>query len=346
MGGESDLVVSYTQALPDKIAESVRRAEKNLAPCRLFAAVGREEHMSHNRRYFMKNGTVGWNPGKLNTNIVKAAGPIDPDVGVLYLDTPAKQPLATFVNFAMHPDTVGGKEFSADYAFTLARLLAEFKGAEMVTIFANGACGNINHVDVRWADPQKGHAEAARLGTVLAGAVMRTFPRLQPASSSAPRSHSEIVKLPLPEIAPEDVEKARTVVTRVAGARQPTFLERVNAFKTLDVAAREGKPLEVEVQVISVGDEVAWVSLPGEVFAELGLAIKKASPFRYTYIAELANGSIGYIPNREAYPQGNYEVVSARCAAGSGELLVDAATRLLRELHAATQRAKMPPALK
>ena len=99
----------------------------------------------------------------------------------------------------------------------------------------------------------------------------------------------------------------------------------------LDVAARDGKPWEVEVQVIALGDQVAWVSLPGEIFVELGLAIKKASPFPHTLIAELANGSIGYIPDKPAYPQGNYEVVSARCAEGSGEMLVEAAVRLLRK---------------
>jgi hypothetical protein len=47
----------------------------------------------------------------------------------------------------------------------------------------------------------------------------------------------------------------------------------------------------------------------------------------------LANGSIGYIPNKPAYPQGNYEVVSARGAAGSGEMLVEAAGRLLKEVR-------------
>lgn len=79
------------------------------------------------------------------------------------------------------------------------------------------------------------------------------------------------------------------------------------------------------------------MSLPGEIFVEIGLAIKKASPFYYTFIAELANGSIGYIPNREAYAQGNYEVVSARCAEGSGELLLQSAIHSLRELHAQNQ---------
>ena len=72
--------------------------------------------------------------------------------------------------------------------------------------------------------------------------------------------------------------------------------------------------------------------MPGEIFVELGLGIKKTSPYRCTLIAELANGSIGYSPNKGAYPQGNYEVVSARCAEGSGELLVEAAVRMLKEL--------------
>ena len=74
-------------------------------------------------------------------------------------------------------------------------------------------------------------------------------------------------------------------------------------------------------------------TLPGEVFVELGLQIKNGSPFRQTVIAELANGSVGYIPNRAAYGQGNYEVVSARCAEGSGEKLVDSAIKQLREQY-------------
>src|SRR5262249_16517286 len=108
-----------------------------------------------------------------------------------------------------------------------------------------------------------------------------------------------------------------------------TFLEKVKGFKVLDVAARDGKPWEVEVQIITLGDQLAWVSLPGEIFVELGLAIKKGSPYRHTLLAELANGSVGYIPDKPAYPQGNYEVASTRCAAGWGEMLVEAALRLL-----------------
>ena len=70
--------------------------------------------------------------------------------------------------------------------------------------------------------------------------------------------------------------------------------------------------------------------MPGEIFVQLGLAIKDGSPFVTTTINELANGSVGYVPTRQAYAQGNYEVVSARCAEGSGEMLVDSA---LKQLH-------------
>ena len=78
---------------------------------------------------------------------------------------------------------------------------------------------------------------------------------------------------------------------------------------------------------------MAWVALPGEIFVQLGLDLKLDSPFRYTMVAELANGSIGYVPNVRAYPQGNYEVVSARCAVGSGEKLVGAAIGMLKRIH-------------
>lgn len=334
-GGDEDIAARYTAELPKRIAESVRLAEQNLTNATPFAAWGRVDNLSFNRRYFMRDGTVGWNPGKLNTNIVRAAGPIDPDIAVFYVQTPDGKSLSTYVNFAMHPDTVGGLQISADYPYTLAKLLGDYKGPDMVTIFANSTCGNINHVDVNWRDPQKGHPEAARIGTILAGEVLQRYKKLRPVSIGPLRVRSEIVKLPLPLVKPEEIEEARRVaqIPAVTGTNQPKFLDRVKAYKILDVAAREGKPHEVEVQVIALGNDVAWVSLPGEIFVELGLAIKKASPFYYTFIAELANGSIGYIPNREAYAQGNYEVVSARCAEGSGELLLQSAINSLKLLR-------------
>src|SRR5262249_51122137 len=124
-GGDNDLGRRYTEALPELIAKAVGQAHGKLAPARLAVAVGKEDGLSFNRRFVMKDGTVSWNPRKQDPDIVKPAGPIDPDVGVLYLEAPPARPVATYVNFAMHPDTVGGEAVSADYPGVLARLLAE-----------------------------------------------------------------------------------------------------------------------------------------------------------------------------------------------------------------------------
>jgi neutral ceramidase len=331
-------LAKYVERLPSMIAESVKQAETNLAPARLTAAIGREEHLSYNRRFRMRDGTVGWNPGKGNPNIVAPAGPIDPDVGLLYAETAAEKekpgrPIALYVNFAMHPDTVGGRKYSADYPGALARVLAGCKGPEMVTVFANGACGNLNHIDVNWLGQRGGAPEAHRIGVVLGAAVLQASKQLKPVELGPLRAKSETVALPLPSVTAEEVKQANRDVQAARDGTRDGFLKLVNAYKVLDVAARKGQPHEVEVQVIALGRDVAWVSLPGEVFVELGLAIKRRSPFRYTMIAELANGSIGYIPDRRSYAEGNYEPVSARCAAGSGEMLVEAAVRLLGELR-------------
>lgn len=339
VGATTDLGRRYTERLPELIAKSVAEAHKKLTPVRASAVSGKEEGISFNRRFHMKDGTVSWNPAKRHPDIVKPAGPIDPEVGVVYFDTPKNLPVATYVNFALHPDTVGGEGVSADYPGVVSKILGDYRGPEMVTLLANGCCGNINHRDIQWLDGQKGPREAHRIGTLLAGSVLRASRDLKPVATDSLRVRSEMVKLPLAKITDADITAAKETVKAVKDPKTK-FMDKVKAFQVLDVAARDGKPLEVEVQVITLGDQVAWVSLPGEIFVELGLAIKKASPFPLTNIAELANGSIGYIPDKPAFAQGNYEVVSARCAEGSGEMLVAAATRLLAEVKSSKVKSQ------
>ncbi len=324
----------YLADLPGMIAESVRLAAAAVQPVRVSAGRGREESISFNRRFFMKDGSVRFNPGKLNRDIVRPAGPIDPDVPVIFFETPEANPVAACVNFAMHQDTVGGTEYSADYAYTLSRLLNEAMGGGLVTLFTVGCAGNVNHFDVAWDSPQTSHGEAARLGTVLAAQALKTMRRLERTSGGPLRAKSQVVNLALREVTPADLAWAKTVVPTMGDKPNwSNFMDLVKAFRILDVEARAGRPVGAEVQVVALGDDIAWVGLPGEAFTELGLAIKTASPFRFTIVAELANDTIGYIPNLKAYDQGAYEVISSRVAPGSGEMLVDAAVRMLVELH-------------
>jgi len=327
------LAEQYRAALPQRIVETVRLADQSLTPARAWTATGREESLGFYRRFLMKDGTVRFNPGKMNPDIVQPMGSIDPDVALAYFDSPEGRPLSAYVNFALHLDTVGGAQFSADYPYTLAKLLAKLKGPEMLTIFTIGAAGNINHIDVSHKEPQKGHLEAQRIGTVLAGEVLKTMAKLKPATSALLQSAQEIVPLPIPSYTAAERADAAKVAAQFGAAKPPPFLDLVHAMKVLDVAERKGEPLAAEVQVITLGDQIAWVALPGEIFVELGVAIKKASPFPQTIIVELANGSVSYVPTKKAYAEGAYEATSARAAPGGGELLAETAIRLLALLH-------------
>jgi neutral ceramidase len=95
---------------------------------------------------------------------------------------------------------------------------------------------------------------------------------------------------------------------------------------------RPGRTIPLEVQVIRLSPEVAVVGLPGEIFVDLGLAIKKASPFATTLVIELCQDAPGYVPTEKAFAEGSYETVNSRVAPGGGEKLVATAIRLLKGL--------------
>ena len=83
-----------------------------------------------------------------------------------------------------------------------------------------------------------------------------------------------------------------------------------------------------------IGD-VAIVGVPAEYFTGLGIEIKKRSPFKYTYIASLANDTVGYLPDREAHKLGGYQTwmgLHSYAEIGTGERVAREAVRLLHEL--------------
>jgi len=323
--------VDYVRALPLRIAEAVSQAKGALAPASVSAVMGQVEGISFNRRVLREGSSQAiWQPRTIDQTKERPAGPIDPDLGLLVFERTESDasPIATYTNFAMHPTSVGGgQQVSADYPGVLTRLLSERHGSQMVALFANGCCGNINHTD--YISGRRRTTE--QLGKALADVADKVWPKRERLTPLAPRSRSTMVTLERRRFTAAEIDKAKDIARRMTTESLGTvpMAEAVCILETVD---KRDIPLEAEVQVIALSDELAIVGLPGEIFVELGLSIKKTSPFRYTFIAELANGSIGYIPHREAYPQGNYEVVSARGAAGSGEKIVESAMNLLREL--------------
>lgn len=325
-GETKRIAEEYTASLPEKIANAILRANATLTPVEMRAGVGKETTLGFNRRYFMKDGSVGWNPGKLNPNIVRPAGPVDTGIPVLYFDTPDHQkPVAAYVNFGVHQDTTGGLQFSGDYSYTLSRVLKMAKGDDFFTLFTIGAAGNVNHLDVSRKDPQSGFEEAARIGAVLAGDVLKVIQAAPVVSDPVIQVSDKILEIPVPTYTAAEAAEAERVQATFGKPNAAPFLELVKAARVLELNARHGKPLDAEVQVFTIGDKVAIVGFPGEMFAEFGLQLKEDSPFPVTILAELANGAYVYIPNRVAYKEGNYEPTAARLPEGSGEALVDSA---------------------
>jgi neutral ceramidase len=322
--------IDYPAILAAKIAEAIDKAARSVRPVALSAGMARQEGLSFNRRFHMKDGTVQFNPGKLNPNIVRPAGPIDPDVGLLRFRAGDKE-LALLTVFALHLDTVGGTEYSADYPFYLERKLRPILGVEGVSLFGAGTCGDINHIDVSKKDPQKGHLEAGRIGTTLGDTVMKALPKLRPQRSPRLVVRRTIVQAPLQKYSAEAIAQARKDMAKI-GTRELPFLKQVEAYKIMSLQMLPSETLPMEVQVFRLSDEVAIVGLPGEIFVDLGLAIKKASPFPVTLVIELCNDAPGYVPTVKAFKEGSYETVNSRIQPGGGEKLVEAATRLLKEL--------------
>ena len=331
-GDMKRIATEYTAGLPARIADAVIAANAHLEPAIVRATIGREDTLPFNRRYFLKDGTVGWNPGKLNPQVVRPAGPIDPTLPVVFVESVEGKAIAAYVNYSMHPDTTGGLYFSADYAATLTKILRAAKGDQLITIFTMGTAGNVNHIDVNDKARQSSPQEAARIGGVLAGEVLKAWKKAQPVAAARIEAHSEVVKLPLREQTAGDVAWAKTTNATFGTAQAAPFIDLVRAGRISDVEHRDGRPWDAEVQVIALNRDIAFVGLPAEVFVELGLMVKQGSAFPNTIIATQTNGAMSYLPNRKAFDEGAYEVVSSRCAPGSGEMLVDSALRQLLAL--------------
>lgn len=323
----------YPALLVKKVAAAIEQAAKNVRPVKLSAGSAEETRLAFNRRFHMKDGTVRFNPGRNNPDVVRPAGPIDPAVNILlFADQATGQSLASVANFALHLDTVGGTEYSADYPFFVQQQLQAAMGHPFVSIFVTGTCGDINHIDIHNNNPLKGIGETERIGNALGDAVFAAIPTLVVQSQPSLAVRQKMIEVPAQHFSDSDIAKAKERMAKI-GTRDLTFLEQVEANKIVDVSQRysNGKA-PIEVVAIRLSHDAAIITLPGEVFVELGLAIKQASPFKTTLVVELANDCPAYVPTKKAFAEGSYEIVNSRVAPGGGEKMADLAIGLLKEL--------------
>lgn len=320
--------VDYPGQLCRKIVEVICIADGNLKPVRLRAGKAEQQGLSFNRRFHMKDGSVRFNPGVGNPDIVKCAGPIDPDVGMVFIDDAQKaKPLGAIVNFALHLDTTGGTQYAADYPFYIEQTLRKACGDDFALFFGTGTCGDINHIDVT----KRERLKTDHIGNTLGETVNRSAEKLVPITGPILRSASSTVRVPLQRYSDDEIAWAKENINKT-GTKELSFLDQVKAYKILAVQSRPGDTIALEVQAVRLSKQVAVVALPGEVFVDIGLAIKQRSPFPITLVIQLSQDAPGYIPTSKAFAQGSYETVNSRIASGGGEMLAEAAVEVLKKL--------------
>lgn len=292
--------------LTEQTAAAAKEAYERRVPVTLRVGVGEERRIGFCRILWMKDGTGRTNPGRKHLPDVE--GPmydIDRSVTVLRFDDADGKPVAQLVNYACHPDTVGGTEYCADYPGALKACLKEKYGKDMGVIFLNGCCGNVNHIDfmTRKNNPAfslnpdehykwmgkclaetvidiNDHALVEETGTELGGAI-RVFQgnRRQP------------------------TRKMYEEALAVLADPESSFGDRFYAKERKELYEKPIRYSFVEIQSMRIGG-IGLAGMPGECFSDMGLRIKEKSPFRVNVVAELANGYHGYIPTEPAFSAG------------------------------------------
>jgi hypothetical protein len=314
----------FTRRVQRAIVKAVQEANGKLSKedCQFYFHLGEEKTVGQNSRQLLSDGMIYWiGP---HTNFVRATGPFDPELPVFAFRDPGGALQALLFNHSTH--TIGtretGKRSPSFYGLAGQELEAEFGG---VVCYLEGASGSTHNLELKCDDATRRIKAAVR--EALAQAKARPVEKL--ASLKRPFRF----KVRTFEEKQED-EAVSRYCRKYAGSYADTVIQVFRDMrKTL--AAQRGQERETWLQTICIGD-VAIVGVPAEYFTQLGLDIKNRSPFRYTYIAELANDWIGYLPNLEGHKLGGYQVWTgyhSYAEPGTGERIADEVVKMLRELE-------------
>lgn len=316
---------AFTKRVQQAITQAVQDANANLSTndCHFLFHLGVEETVGQNSRQLLDDGQIYWIGPR--TNFVRPTGPFDPELPVLaFRDEGTEKLRALIFNHSTH--TIGtrhpGKRSPSFYGLAAQEIEAELGGS---VCFLEGASGSTHNLTLS-GDELTRRTKVAVLDS-LKSALTRPVSRLA------------ALKRPFKFRVRDFDEKAEDEAVsrycrKYAGAYGETVIKVFRNMRA-ELAPQRGQERETWLQVLLIGD-VAIAGVPAEFFTQLGLDIKNRSPFRHTYIAELANDWIGYLPNREAHKLGGYQVWTgyhSYAEPGTGERIVDDIVAMLRELR-------------
>lgn len=330
---------AYAEFVARRIADGITRAGHHLAPAKVGWGFGSAPQHVHNRRWFMKPGAIAANPFgggsdevKMNpprgTDLLKPAGPVDPQVSVLDVRHADGRPLAVLANYGLH--YVGGYQaghVSADYFGLFADRVQGLLGADrqhppFVAMMSNGTSGDVSINDFSAKQERlPAWVKMQRVADDLAAEVVKVTGDIGH-HTTAPLAVAA-TELQLGVRRP-DAKRLVWARRTLAYATDPKRLTRpvIYAQETLALAKFPAK-VPVALQAFRIGD-LRIITVPCEMFAETGLALKQEAGLGPLFIIELANGYRGYLPTPRQHEWGGYETWPAR----SSYLEVQAAPKI------------------
>ena len=314
----------YQQFLARRIADGVRRAVNNLQPARIGWGSASEPTQVFNRRYFMKPGTptlnpfggqdqVVMNPGQGNPNLARAAGPTDPEIAFLSVQSIDGKPLALLANYSLHyVGPSAGSVISADYFGAFADRIQQLMDADrqdppFVGMLSNGSSADINNIDWlnkperRWAPYEKMRDVADR----VARAVVEAHQQVEFHSWIPLDAAFAELTLAVRNPDEQQIAFASAVLAKPEDEKPNHGRERVYAERVLQLAESPSS-IRAPLYALRIGD-VGVCAIPFEVFAEIGLQIKAESPLPRAFTISHANGTYGYLPTAAQHELGGYE---------------------------------------
>lgn len=312
----------YVKHLTRQITKAIIEANANMQPVEVGWGTAQVPEEVGNRRWFVKPQALQPNPfnepgDQVRTNpprgtglLIKAAGPVDPDVTFLSLRSAKSQPVSLLANYGLH--YVGGippGQLSADYFGEFARQIAsrfktDAKGG-FVGIMSNGASGDVNNYLFPNARPRSEPFERVKdVASLVADRVATANAMIDFQSETTILMNEQELEVRIRQPDAEQLAKAKALLAKAANPERLTMNE---VYAQESVRLSQASPnVQIKLQTITIG-ELAIVTVPCEVFAGIGLEIKRRSPFKTTFLIGLANGYNGYLPSPEQHKLGGYE---------------------------------------
>ncbi|MBE6604295.1 MAG: hypothetical protein E7639_01135 [Ruminococcaceae bacterium] len=298
---------TYFDMIMLKVGDVAELALADLEEATMAIAAGETaEQISFVRRYYMKDGTVKTNPG-FNRSADIVAPCDEPDNGVSLLRFRRAKGDIALVNFACHPDVIGGELVSTDWPGFVRRYVeADHPGTSC--IFCNGYQGDSNHHNFISGVRRGGYEHSKHMGRVIADCVKGLWEQATPTevTSIGTKCKTVYTRTCTDDLDHYDELKAFYDAYRAGTlGYDPPMNEVVRATRLVDVVS--GPILKsIPITIAHIGD-VILAGIGGEPFTYYIRAVRAFCPDKMLLSMCLTNGNEGYFPTEKAFAEGGYE---------------------------------------